>query len=122
MTQVGTGQSPVRPRPSAELKAWAALGANLLVLPGVGSLAAGRLAAGLAQAALALTGFGMTLVWLAHVFALMRAAGSFLLDPPPDLRLGLGGIGLFGAAWLWSAATGWAVVQRARRAASPESR
>lgn len=106
-------------RPSAELKAWAALGANLLVLPGLGSLMAGRMPSGLGQCALALLGFGTTLVWLVDVFALMRAAGTFLLDPPPDVSLGLVGIGLFGTAWLWSAATGWALVREARRASGP---
>ena len=108
-------------RPSAEpLRAWAALAANLLVLPGLGSLLTGSLVTGLVQCALALTGFAMTVVWLVRVVALMRAAGTLFLDPPPDVRLGLVGIALFGAAWLWAGATSWAHIRRARRSAPPD--
>jgi len=107
-------------RPSVELRAWAALASNLLVLPGLGSLLAGRVRAGLAQCAIALAGFAMTLVWLLRVLALMRAAGTLFLDPPPHVGLGLAGIALFGAAWLWAGATSWRLVRHARRQAPPD--
>ena len=90
------------------------------MLPGLGSLLTGDLWAGLAQCALALTGFAMTVVWLLRVVALMRAAGTLFLDPPPDVRLGLVGIALFGAAWRWAGATSWAHIRRARRSAPPD--
>lgn len=102
--------------PSREpLRAWAALAANLLVLPGLGSLLTGGLVTGLVQCALALTGFAMTFVWLVRVVALMRAAGTPFLDPAPDVRLGLAGIALFGVAWLWAGASSWAQLRRVRR-------
>jgi hypothetical protein len=103
------------PSASAEQRAWTALAANLLVLPGLGSLLTGSLVAGLAQCALSLAGFAMTIVWLVRVVALMRTAGTLFLDPAPDFRLGLAGIALFGVAWLWAGASSWAHLRRVRR-------
>jgi hypothetical protein len=107
------------PRVTGEQRAWMALAANLLALPGLGSLLTGSLVAGLAQCALSLTGFAMTIVWLVRVVALMHAAGTLFLDPPPDLRLGLAGIALFGVAWLWAGAASWAHLRRVRPQAPP---
>src|SRR5207245_11084787 len=73
-----------------ETRAWACLMANILVLPGLGSLIAGR-RSGWPQAAGALGGFALTLVWLGWVVGAWSRTGSFPLAGGPYLPEGLGG-------------------------------
>jgi hypothetical protein len=94
--------------------AWAGLAVNLLVLPGAGSLMSGR-KVGWLQAALALVGFALTAAWLVSLLAAWVRAGEIVLEGGLDLRLGLAGIGVFGAAWLWSLASSLDAIRRARR-------
>jgi hypothetical protein len=98
---------------SDEAAAWAALAANLAVLPGLGSLTAGR-RVGWLQAALALSGGIVSLAWLAGFVREWIRLGAFPLDGGPDLSSGLAGVGAFGVAWLWSLATSLDLVRRAR--------
>ena len=97
-----------------ERAAWAALGTNLLVLPGLGSLMAGR-KVGWIQAALALAGAALSVWWLALFAREWSRLGEIPLATPPALETGLWGTGIFGVAWLWSAATSVNAVARARR-------
>jgi hypothetical protein len=99
---------------SDEAAAWTGLVANLLVLPGLGSLMAER-RVGWAQAALATAGAALTLLWLAAFVRDWIRAGAFPFDAGPALGEGLLGIALFFAAWLWSLATSLEVIRRARR-------
>lgn len=97
-----------------EAKAWACLTANLLVLPGLGTLVTGR-KSGLVQATLALLGFGLTLLFFTSFVMEWIRLRSLPTDGGPHLVWGILGVVLFAAAWLWSLATGLALVKRIRR-------
>ena len=96
--------------------------ATNLVLPGLGSLAAGR-RVGLPQLALCLVGFGLTLFWgvrfiywsLDHWAEFHNSTPS--LDPMKPLRdlwqqarWPLLGIVLFALSWIWALLTSWAML------------
>jgi hypothetical protein len=100
--------------PIDERRALSCLAANLLVLPGLGTLVAGR-RSGLAQAALALVGFTLTLLWLTFFVMTWVRLQAFPFDGGPHLAWGVLGVVVFGAAWLWSLFTGLAVVKEIRR-------
>jgi len=97
-------------------RARAALSANLLVLPGLGSLLMGR-RSGWLQAPLALAGMALSVRWLVVVLVDWRRAAA-LPDTIPHAGLLLEGVALFAVAWLWALATGLAVLRRVRREAS----
>jgi len=101
-----------------EARAWASLMTNLLVLPGLGSLLAGR-RAGWGQAALALVGFALSTAWLAWFVVAWSRTGSFPLDGGPYLPLGLLGVLLFAVSWMWGLVTGLAVVRESRAQRRP---
>ena len=99
---------------SPEGKAWACLMTNVLVLPGVGTMAAGRRVTGLVQAIVALLGFVFVCVWLvSFVMDAVRAAAL-----PQDLgaHAGLGVFGLLLAvgSWVWGLLSGLAILREAR--------
>jgi hypothetical protein len=101
-----------------EARAWASLMTNLLVLPGLGSLLAGR-RVGWPQAALALAGFALSTVWLGWFVIAWWGTGGFPLDGGPYLPMGLLGVLLFAVSWVWGLLTGLAVVRESR---DPQSR
>lgn len=78
---------------------------NQLVLPGFGSILAGR-RVGWAQIVLALTGFAFTVGWFISFVQEWARLGDFPPDGGPHFRMGLSGIGLFVLAWLWAMFTG----------------
>lgn len=97
-----TSSPPAAPdRPSAR----ACTLTNLLVLPGLGSLAAGR-KVGWAQAALALAGVGLFLYGVARLLRDWLAAGA---EPVFEFTLALGcllgGLAVSVVAWLWALVT-----------------
>ena len=102
-------------RPLDETLAWGCLVTNLVGVPGAGTLMAGRRAAGFGQLALALAGgFPLTYYVLAFLAAVLRT----LSIPPagaPPLWIGLLGVGLFAAGWLWALASSVALVRTVRR-------
>lgn len=101
-------------RISPEAKAWACLGANALVLPGLGSVLAGRWLAGLLQALASLVGFASTMLWMFSWLGRAADAGTLLLEPGPELKYGVGGVALFGFAWVWGLLTGLRMLRRDR--------
>jgi hypothetical protein len=96
-----------------EALAWSALGTNLLVLPGLGSILARRLVAGALQTVLALVGAGLTVYWLVLFATVWIQQGAFP-EAPPSLALGVGGLGVLVLAWLWSLATSLSVLRAVR--------
>jgi hypothetical protein len=101
-------------RPIDEAFAWACLVANVVGVPGVGTLMARR-RIGILQAALAVAG-GILLTWWIFVFlAAVVRSGSPPPEDGPGLRMGLEGIALFGAGWIWSIASSVAILREARR-------
>jgi hypothetical protein len=105
-----------------EGKAWACLMTNVLVLPGAGTLAAGRRLAGLVQTILALLGFVMVCVWMvAFVTDLVREAA-----PPAGLGR-YGGLGMLGlllavGSWIWGLLSGLEILREAREGVSRAGR
>jgi hypothetical protein len=104
---------------ATEGKAWACLMTNVLVLPGAGTMAAGRWLSGLVQAILALIGFVLVCVWMfAFATDMVRAA---------ELPAGLGrhgGLGMFGlllavVSWVWGLLSGLDELRRARESVTP---
>ena len=96
-------------------RAWALLAVNLTVLPGLGSALAGRVLAGAVQAVLALAGAGLCLWWLVLFVGEWSRTGEYPWGGGSDLEIGLAGIALFAAGWLWSLATSAAVVRSSRK-------
>jgi len=96
-----------------EARAWACLMTNLLVLPGLGSLLAGR-RVGWLQAALAVVGFALSTVWLVWFVATLFSESGFPLDGGPYLPAGIVGVLLFTVSWVWGLVTGLRVVGGAR--------
>ena len=104
-------------------RAWALLAINLTVLPGLGSALAGRVAAGVLQAVLALAGAGLCLWWLVLFGREWSLTGEYPWGGGGDLEIGLWGVGLFAAGWLWALATSVAVIRSVRPgAAGPRDR
>lgn len=93
-------------------RALAALSANLVVLPGLGSLVLGE-RAGWLQAPMALAGMTLSVRWLVLVLLDWRRERA-LPDTLPRTGLLLAGVALFAVAWLWALATGLRALRRAR--------
>lgn len=107
-----TSSAPAAPDRSS---AWAWTLTNLLVLPGLGSLAAGR-RVGWAQVGVAVAGLGLVAYGLVRLIRDWLAAG---LEPgfefTPALGCLLAGLGVSAVAWFWALATS-IQVHRALRA------
>lgn len=100
-------------------RAWAALAANVAVLPGLGSLFLGR-REGWLQAALAVGGFVLTVSWLALVLESWWREGSLPVGRVPRAGLLAAGAALFGSAWTWALCTGLSALHSSRP--TPEAR
>lgn len=97
-----TSSPPAAPD-RASVRAWTLT--NLLVLPGLGSLAAGR-KVGWAQAALALAGLGLFLYGVGRLLRDWLAAGAEpVFEFTPALGCLLGGLAVSVVAWLWALVT-----------------
>ncbi len=103
------GAHPVPDRTTA----WACTLTNALTLPGLGSITAGR-RVGYAQGVLALVGFGLSLYWLGKTVLTWMAEGELPAEVNGTLLVGLAGICLYIAAWLWAFATSLSLLAEAR--------
>lgn len=100
--------------PVDETRAWACLVTNLLALPGLGTLMAGR-RAGWIQGLLALGGFVFTTIWFVDFLQTWFRTGSLPLQPGPSFALALLGVGLFGVSWAWALVSSIGIVRGARK-------
>jgi hypothetical protein len=111
-------------RPLDRQTAWGCLTANLLGVPGLGSLAAGR-RVGYGQMILSLSGLALTSAFGIH-FIIWYASHSAEVNQLDDegmahvgelwihLRSALLGIGVFLTAWLWSLASSLSILAQAK--------
>ncbi len=110
-------------RPLSRQTAWGCLTTNM-AMPGFGSLMAGRVS-GYPQAFLGIAGVALTTVFGVRFLVWMLANWARFHDPMTDhlevlsqmwlvLRWAFLGMALFGVAWLWGLATGYAIVRAAK--------
>jgi hypothetical protein len=105
-----------------EGKAWACLMTNVLVLPGAGTLAAGRRLAGLVQAILALLGFVLVCAWMVYWVGEIVRTSTLPAGLGPHAGLGLFGLFLAVLSWTWGLLSGLAILREAREGVSPAGR
>ena len=91
-------------KPVDKPTAWACTLANIVTVPGLGSLAAGR-KIGFVQAGLALAGFGLSLAGMLGFLHEWRAMGEYPEGFTPSLWVALVGMLLFFCAWFWALRT-----------------
>lgn len=92
--------------------AWACLGTNLLVLPGLGSVIAGR-RVGYVQMSLAAIGVALTLIFVGAFLNAWMQQEQLWPGWGPIIS-GVGGFGLFGISWLWALWTSVMLIRKAR--------
>lgn len=93
--------------PAERTKAWSCLIANLVVLPGLGSVMGGR-KTGFLQMMLAIGGFVVTLVALIKI--VLFWAHDFQLPAEARLyRTAISGMAVFLVSWVWSLLTSLAI-------------
>src|SRR5687768_8332899 len=103
---------PWRRKPLNRSEAWACLGINLLVCPGLGSVIGGRLA-GFVQITLGITGVLLALVggvqWITAYYE-----GLQIPQDHPGVWLAATGLALFFAGWVWSGLTSLGLLRQTR--------
>ena len=101
---MNTSSEPDRPKSVDKPTAWACTLANLVTVPGLGSLAAGR-KIGYVQAVLSLLGFALSFLGLIGFLRDWRVRGDYPEGFTPSLWLALAGMALFLTGWLWALQT-----------------
>jgi hypothetical protein len=87
---------------------------NLLVLPGLGSVVAGRRGVGFFQMGLAMGGLMVSLVFLWVVARGWLLTREWVLPGLGLVMLGLAGVGSFVAGWCWALVTSLRLLHEAR--------
>jgi Ca2+/H+ antiporter len=106
--------APARPaNPLDRPTARACVLTNLLVLPGLGTLIAGK-RTGYAQATLALTGFILTMLWAVRLIAIWIRTNYFPCTIDTYFWIGMTGAALFAIGWLWALASSLRILRVAR--------
>jgi len=95
---------------------------NVLVLPGAGTLAAGRRLTGFVQAILALLGFVLVCAWMVYWVGEMVRTATLPEGLGPHAGLGLFGLLLAVVSWVWGLLSGLAILREAREGLSPANR
>lgn len=88
---------------------------NQLATPGMGSLMAGRYVSGAGQLTLAVTGFVLVITWFIAVMRQFYGQIEGNVEVTPVGWIGLTGVGIFAAAWLWSLVTSISLIREACR-------
>ena len=101
------------PQPLTRTKATICATLNLLVLPGLGTLIAGR-RNGWPQAVLAVVGFSLNLAWAAWFFAVLLRSEQLPEDLTAHIWVALSGVALFLIGWLWALASSFNILRSAR--------
>jgi len=111
-----TSSDPAEAKRIDKPTAWACLAANLFTVPGVGTVAAGR-KIGYLQAALGLVGFGLSVLGFVGILRDWGETGGQPEGMTPSLWVGVAGICLWGASWLWALASSLRLHRQAREEA-----
>jgi hypothetical protein len=88
---------------------------NQCATPGLGTLVAGRILTGIGQLAVAVTGFGFFVAWFVATLRQFYSLIEGNNEVKPVAWLGLTGVTIFAAAWLWSLTTSLSLIREARR-------
>ena len=107
-TRLGPSQSQPLDRPVA----WACLASNLLVLPGLGSVTAGR-RIGYAQMGVALVGFGLTGIWFVWFMIQWIHSEEMPTVFGPYFWTCCLGVTLSALAWSWALASSIGILKDA---------
>lgn len=104
----------VPPKTLDRAAAWGCLVSNLAVLPGLGSVVAGR-RCGYVQATLALVGMSLSVVWMVFLLMQWHRTGEYPFDGGPHVTMGLSGFGMFLVGWIWALTTSLALMREAKQ-------
>lgn len=95
-------------------EAWGFVLTNL-VLPGLGTFAAGRRLEGALQLVVSQSGFVFMVVWTISFVRTWIRLGSFPEDMGPHPGLCFLGLALFFMGWIWSLASSYGILQDSRK-------
>ncbi len=93
--------------------AWGFVLSNL-VLPGLGTFAAGRRLEGALQLVVSQTGFALMMVWTTSFVRMWKRLGSLPEDFGSYAGLCALGLALFFLGWIWSLASSYGILQDSR--------
>jgi hypothetical protein len=105
--------APVPPRLPDRATAWGYVLGNL-VLPGMGTWAAGRRVAGIAQVVVSQAGFILMMSWGVWCIAVWTRTHELPTDLGPLIWLVLAGAVMFFGAWLWALVSSWQILRDTR--------
>jgi len=92
-------------------RAFSLLMTNVLVLPGLGSVLAGR-RVGYVQSFLAVAGMLLSVTFAGRFGQEWWVSKQFPIMEPRFLGVGVLGVGLFGAGWVWALLTGYCILRQ----------
>ncbi len=101
-------------------QAWGCLVANLVLLPGLGSLFAGRLIEGIGQIILAAGGLYLTTAWFNWFVQEKLLRGQPITDLGPQFKRALAGFAFLGISWLWALVSSLLIMRSARSSVPPK--
>ena len=88
---------------------------NQLATPGLGSVLAGRYLSGAGQLLLAITGFSLFVLWFVAIMRQFYGQIQGDVEIKPVGWIGLAGLAVFAAAWLWALATSISIMRELKR-------
>ena len=88
---------------------------NQLATPGLGSVLAGRYISGAGQLLLALIGFSLFVVWFVAIMRQFYGQIQGNVEIKPVGWIGLSGLAIFAAAWVWALATSISLMREVKR-------
>ncbi len=104
----------IPPRVLDRQTAWGCALTNL-VLPGLGTWAAGRRVAGIAQLVVSQGGFISAMVWAVWLVRVWMRTGQLPTELGPYFWPAMAGVALFFVGWLWSLGSGLQLLWAARQ-------
>ena len=108
-----TSSAPVPPRLPKRATAWGCVLSNL-VLPGLGTFAAGKRVAGLCQIVLSQTGFVLAMIWGVWFAVTFARTGELPPALGPYFWPAMVGLLLFFGAWGWALISSIQILHEAR--------